>query len=116
MAALLGATGLMDEIADLVILARSKPSYPAVVPILLPEDRIDMSFSVEGRNKVISMTWRARGKFPGAGEIQRMRLRSMSSVCTSMVRSRISIAATKLGSGGNTMMVVKRIPSNCGTN
>ena len=54
-ACVLCATGLVHEMTDFVVLASPKPSNPAVVAILLPEDWVDMSFGIEGRNKMISM-------------------------------------------------------------
>jgi hypothetical protein len=50
-----GAARLVDETTDLVVLSRPEPSNPAVVTILPPEDWIDLSYEIEGRNKIISM-------------------------------------------------------------
>jgi hypothetical protein len=54
-ACMFGAARLVDETADLVVLARPEPSNLAVVTILPPEDWIDVSYEIEGRNKIISM-------------------------------------------------------------
>jgi hypothetical protein len=40
---------------DFVVLACPKPPNPAVVTILLPEDRIDVSLGIERRNEIVSM-------------------------------------------------------------
>ena len=45
-ACVLGAARLVDETADLVLLAGPKPPNPAVFPILLPENRIDVPFGI----------------------------------------------------------------------
>src|SRR6202051_4493299 len=50
-----GATGLVDETTDLVLLSRPKSPNAAVVAILLPEQRIDVSLGVERRNKIVPM-------------------------------------------------------------
>jgi hypothetical protein len=49
------AARLVHEATDFVVLARPKPPNPAVVTILLPEDRIDVSLGIERRNEIISM-------------------------------------------------------------
>jgi hypothetical protein len=66
----LSATGLMDEAADLVLLTFPKSPNPTVIPILFPEQGIDVSLGIEGRNKIISMARRAVGKLPGTGKIE----------------------------------------------
>ncbi|MCS3928844.1 hypothetical protein M2175_003875 [Bradyrhizobium elkanii] len=48
--------GLCTRPTDFVVRARPKPPNPAVVTILLPEDRIDVSLGIERRNEIISMT------------------------------------------------------------
>jgi hypothetical protein len=69
-ASMFSATRLMHETTDFVVLACPESPDPAIVTILLPEDWIDVSFGIEGRNKIISMARRAVGKFPGARKIQ----------------------------------------------
>jgi hypothetical protein len=54
-ACMFGAARLEDETTDLVVLARPEPSNPAVVTIPPPEDWIDVSYEIEGRDKIISM-------------------------------------------------------------
>src|ERR1700733_3331688 len=69
-AGVLGATGFVDQTTDLVFLACPKSPNSAVLAILLPEQRVDVSLGVERRNKVVAMARRAIGKFPGAGKVQ----------------------------------------------
>ena len=45
----------MHETTDFVVLACPETPNPAVVTILLPENRIDVSYEIEGRNKIIPM-------------------------------------------------------------
>jgi hypothetical protein len=54
-AGVFSAARLVHETTDFVVLARPKPPNPAVVTILLPEDRIDVSLEIERRNEIISM-------------------------------------------------------------
>ena len=54
-ACVLSAARLVDETTDLVVLSCPKPPYPAVVPILLPEDRVDMSLEIERCDEIISV-------------------------------------------------------------
>src|ERR1700733_5306143 len=69
-AGVLGATGLVDQTTDLVLLACPKSPNAAVLAILLPEQWVDASQGVERRNKVVAMARRAARKFPGAGKVQ----------------------------------------------
>jgi hypothetical protein len=55
-ACVLGAAKLVDDTADLVLLAGPKPPNPAVFPILLPENRIDVPSESSGAIK--SYPWR----------------------------------------------------------
>jgi hypothetical protein len=54
-ARVLGATRLVNETTDPVVFAHPKSPNPTVVPILLPQGRIDVSVGIEGRNKIVSM-------------------------------------------------------------
>src|ERR1700731_1015006 len=58
-AGVLGATGLVDQTTNLVLLACPKSPNPAVVAILLPEQRVDASLGVERRNKVVAVRLRS---------------------------------------------------------
>lgn len=67
-ARVLSATGLMDEAADFVLLTFPKSPNPTVIAILFPEQGIDVSLGIEGRNKIISMGAASRRETPWNGQ------------------------------------------------
>ena len=47
-AGVLGAAGLVDQVADLVVLAFPEPTDAAAVPVLVPQPRVDMAGRASG--------------------------------------------------------------------
>jgi hypothetical protein len=61
---------LVDQATDLVVLALPESAYPAMIPILVPELRVDMTDRVERRDELVAMTNGARGKLLRARQIE----------------------------------------------
>jgi hypothetical protein len=66
----LGAAGLVDEAAELVVLAIPEPTHAAMFTVFPPKLDIDVSGGVEWSDELMAMLVRARGKFLRAGEIE----------------------------------------------
>src|SRR5262249_11177104 len=69
-ARMLGATGLVHEATDLVVLALPEPAHPAVVAILVPELRVDVSAAIERRHEFVTMLRRAGRKLFRARQVE----------------------------------------------
>jgi hypothetical protein len=54
-AGVLGPARLVDQATDLVVLALPEPAYPATIPILVPELRVDMADRVKRRDELVAM-------------------------------------------------------------
>ena len=66
-ARMLGTPGLVNEAADLLVLAVPEPADAAVLAVFMPELRIDVRLLVEWSNEFITVIDRSRRKVLGAG-------------------------------------------------
>jgi hypothetical protein len=69
-ARVLDAARLVDEAAELVVLAIPESTHAAMFTVFPPKLDIDVSVGVEWSDELIAMLVRARGKFLRAGEIE----------------------------------------------
>src|SRR5262245_16567448 len=69
-ARVLGAAGLVDQAAELVVIAIPESTHAAMLAVFPPKLHIDVSSSIERSDEFIAMLVRARGKFLRTGEIE----------------------------------------------
>src|SRR5664280_3714663 len=69
-ARMLGATRLVHQKADLVIVAFPEPAHAAMLALALPELHVDMALVVERGDEFVTMKLRALRELLGAGKIE----------------------------------------------
>jgi hypothetical protein len=69
-AGVLLASGLMDHLTHLFILALPKTVYPAGFAMRSPERRVDMALGIEGHDKFITVLVRTLRKLLRPGKVQ----------------------------------------------
>ncbi len=65
----LGAARLVHELTGLLFIP-PKPPHPAVLPMLMPERRVDVSVGVEGRDELITVSSRPARELFGARDFE----------------------------------------------
>src|SRR5664279_6513693 len=69
-ARMLGATRLVHQKADLVVLAFPEPAHAAMLALALPELHVDMALVIERGDEFVTMKLRALRELLGAGKIE----------------------------------------------
>ena len=85
-ARVLGAARLVDETADLLVLAVPEPADAAMLAVFLPELRIDMPLAVERSDELVAVARRAGRKFLERARCILMRLSTCGRVMKPVLR------------------------------
>jgi hypothetical protein len=74
---MLRAARLVRESSDLFVCAIPKPAHPAILPVFLPQMRVDMCLAIERRHEFIAVARGAHGKFFGPSKFEPKALEHM---------------------------------------